>query len=350
MMKKNNVNKKKNIYGIFALVAVVGAAVGGWQWYQHTADQDIVALRNLAKQNHVDFNTSMQTENFAQLIQTQSGASQLLTFFKDMYDANSLNKVAVNTDKTIPPILHHIWMGSPVRVQDIPLYHSWHIHHPEWTFIFWTDHESNFDKGDLLVRSFEELDRVLAENKNKPCKIVVDIRGLQFDNRVYFDEAINYGERGDILDYEIVYRYGGTYVDLDFECYRPLDLFHHMYDFFTGIQPLDTGRVQLGAALFGAIPHHPVMQQCVENIKHNRHIPQIIAKTGPLYFTREFYKIAGRTGHKDIAFPASYFYPMGYEDKQKMKSEWCKNESFATHHWAGSWLQPSGFVQSKVTA
>jgi inositol phosphorylceramide mannosyltransferase catalytic subunit len=348
-MKKNNVSKKKNLYSVCAVVAVAVVIAGGWQWYQSRVPQSLVALRALATQHYVDFNTSMQTDNFAQLIQTQPGAAQLMSFFKDIYDANAFNKVAVNTDKMIPPILHHIWMGSPVRVQDVPLYHSWHTYHPQWTFIFWTDHESNFDKGDVLVRSFEELDQVLADNKGKPCKIVVDVRGLQFENRVYFDEAVNYGERGDILDYEIVYRYGGTYVDLDFECYRPLDLFHHTYDFFTGIQPLDTGRVQLGAALFGAIPHHPVMKSCVENIKHNRHIPQIIAKTGPLYFTREFYKVAGRTGHKDIAFPASYFYPMGYEDKQKMKAEWCKNESFATHHWAGSWLQPSGFVQPKVT-
>lgn len=348
-MKKNRTNKKNNFY-VIALVFVGVVVTGGaWHWYQNRADQHIVALRALAKEHYVDFNTSMQAEQFSQLLQTQPGATQLMSFFKDLYDVNAFNKVAVNDEKTIPPIIHHIWMGSPVRVQDIPLYYSWHTHHPQWTFIFWTDHESNFDKGDILVRSFAELDQVLADHKGKPCKVVVDIRGLQFENRVYFDEAINYGERGDILDYEIVYRYGGTYVDLDFECYRPLDLFHHMYDFFTGIQPLDTGRVQLGAALFGAISHHPIMQQCVENIKHNRHVPQIIAKTGPLYFTREFYKVAGRTGHKDIAFPASYFYPMGYEDKQKAKSEWCKHESFATHHWAGSWLQPSGFVQAQVT-
>src|SRR5579863_1157636 len=347
-MKKNNAYKKNTLYKVFVFAAAL-TAVGIWQWRNYAADPQIAALRNLAHHHYVDFDTSMQTDNFAPLIQTQPGAAQLMSFFKDLYETNSFKKLDVHASPLIPKIIHHIWMGSPVRIQDIPLYQSWHTHHPNWTFIFWTDHESNFDKGDVVVRSFEELDKILADNKGKACKIVVDVRGLHYENKLFFDEAMNYGERKDILDYEFIERYGGTYVDLDFECYRPLDVFHHIYDFFTGLQPLDTGRVQLGAALFGAVPHHPIMKQCVENLKHNRHIPQIVAKTGPLYFTREFYKVAGRSGLKDIAFPASYFYPMGYEDQRKLKSEWCKNESWATHHWAGSWLLPSGFVQKTVT-
>lgn len=314
-----------------------------------SADPYITQLQAQAKAYYVDFDTSMQTDLFSPVVNSHMSSTQLLGFFRDLYNTNNFKHSVVALNPRIPRIIHHIWMGSPMRLQDVPLYQSWHTYHPDWTFIFWTDHESNFDKGDLLVRSFEELDQVLARNTEKPVRIVVDIRGLSFENKVFFDKSINYGERGDILDYEIVYRYGGTYVDCDFECYRPIDLFHHTYDLFTGLQPLDTGRVQLGAALFGAIPHHPVLKSCVDNIKHNQHIPQIIVKTGPIYFTREFCKLAGKTGLKDIAFPSSYFYPMGYEDKQKPKSEWCRNESYATHHWAGSWLQPSGFVQKTVT-
>jgi mannosyltransferase OCH1-like enzyme len=273
-----------------------------------------------------------------------------MTFFKDLYNRNPLNKVEVSEHAHIPKIIHHIWMGSPMREQDKPCYTSWHTHHPEWTFIFWTDNPSNYDKGDILVHSFQEIENLLVENKDTPLRIVVDITKLQFDNRAFFDESINYGERGDILDYEIVHRFGGVYVDCDFECYKPLDVFHHAYDFYTGVQPLDTNRVQLGAALFGAIPHHPILTSCVENIKNYRHIPQIIVKTGPIYFTREFYKNAGRTGLKDIALPSSYFYPCGYEQRTQQKEVWCKNESFAVHHWAGSWLEPAGFVKKGVRA
>jgi len=337
---------KKQMYGLSILMISIG--LGGW-WI-HSRAHGNNELQQVARAAYVPFDNSMQTDAYAGLLHNQKSSEHLLNFFRDLYNRNPLNKVALSEQPAIPKIIHHIWMGSKMRDQDVPCYESWRTYHPDWTFVFWTDNPLNYDKGDKLVNSFEELEKLLAQSHDKPLRIVVDINKLQFDNRIYFDQAINYGERGDILDYEIVYRFGGVYVDCDFECYKPLDLFHHAYDFYTGIQPLDTNRVQLGAALFGAIPKHPILKACVENIKQYRHIPQIVSKTGPIYFTREFYCVAGRTkGLKDVALPSSYFYPCGYEQRMKGKEVWCKNESFAVHHWAGSWLEPAGFVK-RVTA
>ncbi|HRN78480.1 MAG TPA: glycosyltransferase [Candidatus Dependentiae bacterium] len=336
---------KKHIY----ILSIIIFGAGFSSWWMHSRIKGNAELEKLARSLYVPFDASMQSDAYAGLLHKQAGSQTLMTFFKDLYNRNPLNKVTIAEQPHIPKIIHHIWMGSPMREKDKPCYESWLKFHPEWTFIFWTDNAANYDKGDIVVYSFEEVEKLLADNKNDSLRIVVDINKLQFANRAFFDESINYGERGDILDYEIVYRFGGVYVDCDFECYKPLDIFHHAYDFYTGIQPLDTNRVQLGAALFGAIPHHPILAGCVEDIKNYRHIPQIIVKTGPIYFTREFYKIAGRSSElKDIALPASYFYPCGYEQRMQPKDVWCKNESFAVHHWAGSWLEPAGFVKKAL--
>ncbi len=56
--------------------------------------------------------------------------------------------------------------------------------------------------------------------------------------------------------------------------------------------------------------------------------------------------LAGKTEFRDIALPASYFYPCGYEQRGTDRELWCKAESYAVHHWAGSWLKKEAFVRS----
>ena len=238
-----------------------------------------------------------------------------------------------------------MWLGGKLPQEFERYVESWYTHHPDWTILFWTDNEKNYDRGTKIVRSFDDLSKLLSEEQPAQ-RIVIDSRNLQYDNKIFYDQAVNYGEKSDILKWEIVYRFGGVYVDTDFECLKPLDPFHYTYDFYTGIQPLDTNMVQLGAALYGAIPGHPIMQACVENIKYNQDIKQIIVKTGPIHFTKMFITLAGKTGLRDVALPTSYLYPCAYEQRGLSKEEWVKNESFAVHHWAGSWLKPEAFVRT----
>jgi hypothetical protein len=115
-------------------------------------------------------------------------------------------------------------------------------------------------------------------------------------------------------------------------------IIHHTYDFYTGIQPLDTQFIQLGATLFGGVPGHPIMQHCIETIKDDWHLKGAPTKSGPLHFTKSFYAMAGKNGFKDIALPASYFYPLGCQDTALKRKEWIEKGAFAVHHWAKSWM------------
>lgn len=293
----------------------------------------------------VDFDESMQTNAYQNVLQ-QGQSQQLLSVFRNLYTRNNFSHVTVQQTAKIPKYLHTVWFGGKMPEEYEPFCQSWIDYHPEWVHIFWTDNKLNYDRGEKVLYSFAELEEFLRTNKKAGARIVMDVSKVDFPNRAFYDKSINFGERSDIIKWEIVYRFGGVYVDTDFQCLQSLDLLNHTYDFYTGLQPLDTNRVQLGAALFAAIPHHPILQQCVEGIKENQHIVPIVAKTGPLHFTRSFIMKAGQQGMLDIAFPASYFYPCSYEQRNEKAEVWQKPEAFAIHHWAGSWLKPEGFVRS----
>lgn len=315
----------------------------------HIDVQSGVPSEDKAFELYVDFDQSMQSDHYAPRLKNQ-GLEQLFAYFKQMYERTSFFKITPSVDLKIPKLFHYVWFGKKLPAEYLPFLQTWKEFHPEWTFVYWVDNPENYDLGEVLADyTFEKLTSDL-QGDALPCKqVVIDVKNLDFDNRIFFDEATNYGEKSDILKWEVVYRLGGTYIDVDFECLRSFDMLHHMYNFYTGIQPLDTNFVQLGAAIFGATPGHPILKNCVETIKSDRQKKQIVAKTGPLHFTKSFLAEAG--GHRDlidVALPASYFYPCGYEQKGSGRKTWLRPESFAVHHWAGSWLKPEAIKKSFV--
>lgn len=267
---------------------------------------------NELQSKHVSFDDSMQRSEYKKIL-TQDYSKSTYGKFKQLYEKNNFSQVQPQRTEKIPKIIHQIWLGSPFPYEYKQYQKSWQEHHPGWEYKLWTD--------DAVSR-------------------------LKLANQDLYDASMNYGEKSDILRYELLYRYGGLYVDTDFECLQPFDVLHHSYDFFIGIQPLDTGYSQLGIGLIGSVPGHPLLKHCIDLIRGNN-TKQIIARTGPIHCTNVFYHFAGKESTIDVALPASYFYPCGYAQKGQPQSEWRRPESFAVHHWAASWTKPQGFVNTK---
>lgn len=302
--------------------------------------KDQTKFKNLAKSLYVDFDTSMQTTRYKNKIDANR---PLFEFLRYNYEKNSFNNVEPTTICKIPKVFHYIWLGKKLPEQYKPFLDSWFKYHPDWTYVFWVDNPENYYLGELKDFDFDGLNKFLDSNNVDTKRIVLDVKNLAFDNKKFFDETRNYGQRSDILRWEILYRLGGVYIDVDFECIKPLDMLHYMYDFYTGIQPLDTSFIQLGAALLGARPNHPILKKCVETIKDDWHYQQIVLSTGPLHFTKAFCESVNENNFINIALPASYFYPCGYEEQKLPRKNWIRPEAFAAHHWAGSWLKPEGW-------
>lgn len=239
----------------------------------------------------------------------------LYEFFANLYEKNNFSAQAPGTELKIPKIIHQIWLGSPVPESFIALQQSWIEHHigRDWLYKLWTDE---------------------------------DVVQMELYNQEFYDATDNYGVKSDILRWEIIYIYGGVYVDMDYECLRALDSFHYTYDFYTAMQPLDTWFVQLGAALFGSRPGHPILKHCIETIKDDWHLQGAPKKTGPVHFTKSFWACADTDGNKDIAFPAFYFYPLGCQETEGNRSGWTQQGAYAVHWWAKSWM-PKNYRPTK---
>ncbi|MGA9530564.1 MAG: glycosyltransferase [Candidatus Babeliales bacterium] len=290
----------------------------------------MVSLQSLSS----TFDVCMDSAQYHTLLSNEAQQS-IYHFFKRQFTQSEEPQYNVSTE--IPRIIHHIWLGSPFPSGYEEWYQTWRSFHPQWSTVFWTDREENYDKGAVVVYSFDELKEQLKQNV--PVHIVVDIRFLVLVNQEAFDEAVNYGERSDILRFEVLEHIGGLYVDTDFECLRSFDILQKSYECYTGLQPLDTGCVQLGSALISSIPHHPFIKRCVETVPANRDKKRIIERTGPLFFTYCFVcSCIDNPRINLIAFPAHYFYPCSYHEVGLPKNFWLKKHAYAVHHWEGSWL------------
>ena len=267
---------------------------------------------------YIDFHQSMQTKSYFPSIAmtkriVELDGIELYKYFKNLYEKNNLTKIKPSKEPRIPKIIHVIWLNGKIDDPGVPedlkkYIITWIDKHRGngWKFKLWTD---------------------------------ADVAKMKLDNQDLYDDATNYGVKSDILKYEIVYRYGGVYVDVDFECLKNLDPLHHCYDFYVGIQPLDTQYLQLGAALFAAKPGHPILKHTIETMPESYQSHQgAPARTGPIHFTRAFFASAGKTDTIDIAFPATYFYPFGGQEKKPDRQKWEKLGAFAVHWWGKTWM------------
>lgn len=266
---------------------------------------------------HLDFDTSMKTEQFMTVFSSPKteaalgiNAQALFDWFRTSYEAVVQRvKRSSSTSVKIPKIIHQIWIGREFPQEFRAFQQSWQQHHPDWEYRLWT-----YD----------------------------DIAKTDFRNKDLMLQCTNAAQLADLMRFEILYRHGGLYVDTDCECFGSFDELHHQYDLYVGLQPLDTGMVQLGIAVVGSIPGHPILRHYITTVRkewHNRSNDIAIA-TGPLAFTKSFYACAHTSRYYDVALPAHYFYPLGCTDYQMMVDEWCAQGSLCVHHWAKTWLLP----------
>ncbi len=234
---------------------------------------------------------------------------QLWLLGKKLYEQFNPSVLKPEAELKIPKIIHQIWIGSELPDVFKKYADSWKEYHEArgWQYILWTD---------------EKVEKEL----------------FPLYNQKYYDESESMGVKSDLLKWEIIYRYGGAYADIDFECLKPLDLLHYTYDFYTAFQPLDAFFVQLGAALFAAWPGHPILKHCIETIKDDWHHKGAPKKSGPVHFSKSLLVTAGQDGRKDIVFPAFYMYPQGSTERALKYEEWAENGAYAIHHWAKSWM------------
>jgi mannosyltransferase OCH1-like enzyme len=207
----------------------------------------------------------------------------------------------------IPKIIHQIWIGkkkTPPRC--FPWMAAWKERFPGWTYILWTDD---------MVASVHLL------------------------NTNLYIRSPNMGERSDILRYELLYQYGGVYVDVDFEPLDPefFEQLHERCDFYAGLLPPEKDIV-VANGLIGCKPGHPLMLDIINALKTSWYKDaEIVDRTGPEFMTTVLAESPNFTNGLNVILPANMLYPFSWAQLEGDYKQWIKPETIAVHYFTGTW-------------
>lgn len=135
---------------------------------------------------------------------------------------------------TIPKIIHQVWIGPkepPIKPMD-----TWKDKHPDFEYIRWNELE--LKKRDM---KFECLDKI--------------------------DSMEQYCGKVDIMRLELLYKYGGVFLDADSICIEPIDdLLDNNFMIYEN-EKVRKGLIANG--IMGFVPNHPFIKKCIDFIKNN---------------------------------------------------------------------------------
>ena len=212
-----------------------------------------------------------------------------------------------NKKNLIPKVIHHIWLGE----KDLPPYFkkfkkSWQDNNPEYKFFLWNDEK--------------------CEN-------------LSLINRKLFDSIDNKGCKSDILRYEILYKYGGIYIDTDFECIRPIpDEF--LKESFVACMAFDYKPVVNNAFLMSE-PKTKLLRDIIKGCSYpeNESTNNILKSSGPFMITKQISRNLNQGNKKILILPSNYCYPIPSFIKDLKLSNLITEDTFSIHHWATTWIK-----------
>ena len=198
----------------------------------------------------------------------------------------------------IPKVFHQVWLGSdPLPSEFEPYQESWRVHHPGWELKLWGE-------------------------DNLPA----DLRRPEV-----YDTARQPVERADILRLELLWRFGGVYVDTDFECLKSIEELLPGVDFFTGLmKPAGPSKpARVNNAIFGAVAGHPLLDRALDELR----VHEIGARYDKHLSGAMFFNALVLDDPSVTIFPTEFFYPATELDLE---------QAFGIHHAARLWHDVEG--------
>lgn len=267
-------------------------------------------------------------------VQTKEDFEQL-DIYKGFYDLRKGLISATDGQVRIPTAVHFIWIGPrPFPRESVENVRTWMAKNPNWTFYFWTDRERPLPAPGMKLRKIQDLNFL----KLREC----------------FGKSGSYGEKSDLLRYEILYQEGGIYVDHDVKCFKAFDTLNHAYDFYCGVDMPYTSSlpacIHTTNNLIGAKAGHPILLRCMELVAQNwdkieqdypgadrdSMLNRVLHRTFWLF--SEAVKEMGNQGdNRDIVFPAYFF--------DAPKDELAL---YARHQYAGLWHEKESDFEKMV--
>lgn len=210
----------------------------------------------------------------------------------------------------IPKTIHYCWFGG----KELPDFlkecmESWMKYCPDYELVRWD--ENTFDVSKY------EYTRQAAEHSR-------------------------WGFVTDVARLDILYQYGGIYMDTDVKLLKPLDNLLYQKG-FVGVE--QWGNINSGGGI-GAIPHHKMIQEMLDyRLKFSFVMSDgsFNIETNGLYETAPFIRHGMRIDNtlqiiNDMTvYPSSVFHPYDYMSCE----EKVRDNTFSIHYFYGGWMQES---------
>jgi hypothetical protein len=242
-----------------------------------------------------------------------TGAFSLLNAHTKFLEREIYTKPVINK---IPKIIHQIWVGKKeIPPKYITFMEGWKKLHPDWEYKLWTDQ---------------------------------DIDSFPWEDKDTFLKAKNPAMKGDIWGYEIIYKYGGVYIDCDMECIRPLDPIHERLTSYFGWD--SPSKEVIAASIYAGMSGSLIYKKFINLVSSNLskiHDVATISKgdqlsvSGPNAMTNVIRPNKKLFKKNDIIFSHEYFQPVSCgnggiprTDQEKFDVE---HSFFAIHHNGCSW-------------
>ena len=183
------------------------------------------------------------------------------------------------TDAKIPKIIHQLWIGSkppPTKMMD-----TWKDMNPDFEYIRWN----------------EEL---IAE------------KGIKFECKKRIREMTEINGQADIMRWEILYKYGGIFIDADSYCIKPIDDVLLNTKAFAGYEQEEIRKGLIATGTMGFPVNHILCRKAIDYILVNEVNVmkcRLMAwqTVGPGLLTKLYNEGYG----KDMTiFPSYYFLPV----------------------------------------
>lgn len=196
----------------------------------------------------------------------------------------------------IPRVIHQIWIGPKKQPECMDL---WKDINPTFDYILWTEDKLLADFPDGLYNQ------------------------TQFD---HYQRLEHYNGQANVIRLELLFRYGGIYLDADCIPLRPLEDYLLDNEFFSVFENEKVCGQLVANGVIGCCPGNKILRFMIDNL-HTRHLDQPSWRaTGPSYLTESLNKCDNEIY---TIYPSHYFLPT-HHTGLKYDGEF---KPFSDHFW-----------------
>ena len=223
----------------------------------------------------------------------------------------------------IPPILHQTWKDRNIPEEFAQMSLSWRNNHAHWQYCFWTD-----DMNRNFVK--EHFSYFLPIYDNYQSNI----------------------ERVDAVRYFVLYKYGGFFIDMDFECLANIEPIVGDSLCVFGKEPEEhcswhSKDIIISNAFMGAVPGFHFLDFLCRELQQSRQLTdhpntRILESTGPFMLSRAYINYAKKD--EISILDADLLYPLTQEELSEQKSglqtasiQAKLQKAYGIHHYVGTW-------------